>query len=182
MGSHRSSCCLSICLTLTIFSTNGFGEDRAVPTAAVGGPLAGSPVFDAPFSADAVTTVRFTFGDGLRLEQSTTARYFRDREGRVRIELEVPGPQSSLTMTERHMRTIVDERPGDGSATTLDPITRTARPQSRDLFGLGAGGHGSAFTVPIGGVRFLVVWRLADLLGRANSNGAGEGFRNESLD
>ena len=180
MDSHRSRLYLSICLTLTIFLADGFGQERAVLNA-VGGPLAGSPVFDAPFSADAVTTVRFTFGDSSQLEQITTARYFRDREGRVRIELEVPGPQSSLTMNERHIRTIVNERPGHGLANKLDPVTRTVRPQSWDLFGLGAGGNGSWFTVPVGGVRFLVVFRFTDLVSRSDSNDAGEEFRDESL-
>jgi hypothetical protein len=163
-----------------MLSANGFGQDRAVSTA-IGGPLAGSPIVDAPFSADAVTTLRLTLGDGSRLEQITTARYFRDGEGRVRIELEIPGPQSRSTTTERHIRTIVDERPGDGVVNTLDPITRTARFEPRDLFGLGAGGNGRWFTVPIGGVRFLVISRLPELLNHADSYGTGEGFRDEPL-
>jgi hypothetical protein len=70
------------------------------------GPL----VLDAPFEADAITTARLTLQDGTRLNQSTTARYYRDRAGHVRVELLMEGLRWTFT---------------------LDPVTRTARYASR---------------------------------------------------
>src|SRR5690349_10151302 len=53
--------------------------------------LAGPVVADAPFSADATTTVTQVLGDGTRIEQTTTARFYRDRAGRVRREQTILG-------------------------------------------------------------------------------------------
>jgi hypothetical protein len=53
--------------------------------------LTGSPVLDAPFSADATTMVRHTLGDGTRIERIARARYYRDSLGRVRVEQTIIG-------------------------------------------------------------------------------------------
>jgi hypothetical protein len=51
-----------------------------------GGPFARPPVLDAPFSADATTTIRQTRADGNVTEWTTKARYYRDSAGRVRVD------------------------------------------------------------------------------------------------
>ena len=53
-----------------------------LPAESIGGPLSGPPVLGAPFSADATTTVHAIPGDGTRLDQNTTDRYYRDSAGR----------------------------------------------------------------------------------------------------
>jgi hypothetical protein len=90
-------------------------------------------VADAPFSADATTTVTQVLGDGTRIEQTTSARFFRDRAGRVRREQTiiglgaVNGAGSAQTIT-------IDPDPSDGMAYTLDPVTRTAMRVPRVVF------------------------------------------------
>jgi hypothetical protein len=56
-----------------VLAATAFGQVK-VPDESIGGPLTGPPVFGAPFSADATTTVRAILGDGTRLAQSTTDR------------------------------------------------------------------------------------------------------------
>jgi hypothetical protein len=101
-----------------------------------GDVLAGPVVTDAPFSADATTTVTQVLGDGTRIEQTTTARFFRDRAGRVRREQTILG--LGALNAGRNMQTItIDPDPGDGTAYTLDPMTRTARRVPRISMPLG---------------------------------------------
>jgi hypothetical protein len=97
---------------------------RATPAAT--DVLTGPVVTDAPFSADATTTVTQILGDGTRIEQSTTARFFRDRIGRVRREQTIIG-LGALNAGGNTQTITVDPDPGDGTAYTLDPMTRTAR-------------------------------------------------------
>ena len=88
--------------------------------------LAGPVVTDAPFSADATTTVTQILGDGTRIEQNTTARFYRDRAGRVRREQTILG--LGALNGGGNMQTItIDPDPGDGTAYSLDPNTKTAR-------------------------------------------------------
>ena len=98
-----------------------------LPAESIGGPLSGPPVFGAPFSAHATTTVHAILGDGSRLDQSTTDRSYRDSAGRVRVERPMSGLPLPATMSERHIRTVIDPDPGDGGVYTLDAQTRTAR-------------------------------------------------------
>jgi hypothetical protein len=88
--------------------------------------LTGPVVTDAPFSADATTTVTQTLGDGTRIEQSTTAKFYRDRMGRVRREQTILG-LGALNAGGNTQTISIDPDPGDGTAYTLDPMTRTAR-------------------------------------------------------
>jgi hypothetical protein len=87
-------------------------------------------VTNAPYTADAVTTVTQILGDGTRIEQRVTARFYRDSAGRVRREQTVIGltaePQTTVTITPE---------PGIGSAYALDANARTAR-----RVGIGAAG------------------------------------------
>ena len=134
-----------------------------LPVESIGGPLTGPPVLGAPFSADATTTVHAILGDGTRLDQSTTDRYYRDSAGRVRVERPLSGLPAPTTVSERHIRTIIDSDPGDGGVYTLDAQTRTARAAPRSLVGMTTGG-GREFSVPVGGVRFLGFQRAGDRL------------------
>ena len=87
--------------------------------------LAGPVVPDAPFSAEATTTVTQVLGDGTRIEQTTTARFYRDRAGRVRREQTILGLGA---LAGGNMQTItIAPDPVDGTAFTLDPTTHTAR-------------------------------------------------------
>jgi hypothetical protein len=90
-------------------------------------PFSGPVVTNAPFSADAITTVTQVLGDGTRLEQRTTARFYRDSAGRVRREQTILG--LDVLNPSREARTVItiDPDPGDESAYTLDPTNRTAR-------------------------------------------------------
>src|SRR5205823_12356535 len=49
-------------------------------------PMVGPVVTGEPFSAEAVTTVTQTLSDGSRIEQRTSAKFYRDGGGRVRRE------------------------------------------------------------------------------------------------
>lgn len=88
--------------------------------------LAGPVVPDAPFSADATTTVTQILGDGTRIEQTTTARFYRDRAGRVRREQTILGLGGLNAGGNMQTITIAPD-PTNGTAFTLDPMTRTAR-------------------------------------------------------
>ena len=102
----------------------------AAPAAAVSiadDPLSGPIVTNAPFSADAVTTVTQVLSDGTRIEQTTTAKFYRDSAGRVRSEQTVLGlgaldpngqPRTTITVTTD---------PTTRTTYTLDPATKTAR-------------------------------------------------------
>jgi hypothetical protein len=94
------------------FAAAASGQVKA-PNESIGGPLTGPPVSGAPFSADATTIVQAILGDGTRLAQSTTDRYYRDSAGRVRVERQMDGMPAPLTISERHMRTIIDPDPSD---------------------------------------------------------------------
>ena len=102
-------------------------------------PMVGPVVRDAPYSADAVTTVTQVLGDGTRIEQRTTARFYRDSAGRVRREQTIIGltaePQTTITIAPD---------PGDGLAYALDADARTAR------------------RVPRGGEGLTVFWMTRD--------------------
>jgi hypothetical protein len=128
-------------LVFAALAATGFGQG-ALPAESTGGPLSGPPVVGSPFSADATTTVHAILGDGTRLDQTTTDRYYRDSAGRVRVERHMDGLPTPSTISERHIRTIIDPEPGDGGVLTLDAQTQTARAAPRDLMGTTAGGGG----------------------------------------
>ena len=123
---------------------------------------------NAPFSAEAVTTVNQTLRNGTRLEQSTTARYYRDSSGHVRVELLMEGLRQPKTMSERHIRLTVcpfaREFPDvpEPKCYSLDPVTRTKRWGNHWLLPLTKDGH--FLGVPVGGVRLLHFDRAQDIL------------------
>src|SRR5713101_5493860 len=72
---------------------------RHEPSEAAGGPFTVTAILDAPFSAEAITKVREALSNGTVLEQTVTARYYRDSRGRVRAELDTPwGPYVILAI------------------------------------------------------------------------------------
>jgi len=111
------------------YQARSVAELVSAPPDVLNGPV----VTDAPFSADGTTTVTQVLGDGTRIEQTTSARFFRDRAGRVRREQTiiglgaVNGAGSAQTIT-------IDTDPSDGTAYTLDPATRTAMRVPRVVF------------------------------------------------
>lgn len=132
-----------------------------LPAESIGGPLTGGPVVGAPFSADATTTVRAVLGSGRRLDQSTTDHYYRDALGRVRVDRPMTGLPAAVTLSERHMRTLIRPHPGAKTTYSLDAQTMTTRFAS--IMGMTAGGN-RWFSVPVGGVRFVDFRRAGDLL------------------
>ena len=96
-------------------------------------PMAGPVVTGAPFSADAITTVTQTLGDGTRIEQRTTAKFYRDGTGRVRREQTIIGLDGLNPSAEAQTVITIDTAPGGGMVYSLDPVARTARLVPRAL-------------------------------------------------
>lgn len=84
-------------------------------------------VADAPYSAEAVSEMVQTLGDGTRIVRSTTSSLARDWAGRTRREhgLSVIGPLATSPDADRRIVTISD--PEAGVSYMLDPQARTAR-------------------------------------------------------
>ena len=120
-------------------------------------PMTGPVITGSPFSADATTTVVQTLGDGTRIEQRATAKFYRDGTGRVRRELTVIGLDALDPSAQSRTVIHFDSVPGDPQPYTLDPVGRTARRVAR-------GSLGNAF----GAVRLnTVVWLAGSVAGRA---------------
>lgn len=144
--------CATACLQFVLgFPGTGLGQGWS----GAGGPLTGPVVRNAPFSADVTTTVRQTLGDGTRIERVATARYYRDMDGRVRVEQSIIGLEELDPGAASPVRTTVWPDPDDWGAYVLDPVTRLARKGPRDIAGMAIGG-GDTFALPLGGVRFLL--------------------------
>jgi hypothetical protein len=133
---------LELKLDLVIEAANLAAQGR---TARAGGPAApaglgtdpmtGPVVTGSPFSADATTTVVQTLGDGTRLEQRATAKFYRDGTGRVRRELTVIGLDALSPSAQSRTVITFDSVPGDPQPYTLDPVGRTARRVARGSLG-----------------------------------------------
>jgi len=91
------------------------------------GALSDAVFPNAPFSADAVTTVTQTLADGTKIEQRTTAKWFRDSSGRVRREQTVIGLDRLNPSAAPQTTISFDSVPGDPMPYTLNPATKTAR-------------------------------------------------------
>jgi hypothetical protein len=100
--------------------------------------MTGPLVTGAPFSAESATVVTQTLGDGTRIEQRLTAKFYRDTAGRVRREQTIIG-LDALTPAEP-ARTMItfDSVPGDPMPYVIDPVARTVRRMPRGAFGAGA--------------------------------------------
>ncbi len=158
--------CISVVVLATATAVLGQKPRRSD---LLGGPLAGPLVLGAPFSADAEMMATLTIA-GIPLRVASSARYYRDSAGRSRVEQLSSRVTPMSTKSERHISTIIDEDPSDRLIETIDPVTRTVRSLPRNVLGLGLGGDGDAFTVPIGGTRFLL-FRRADAVQRTQGLG-----------
>ena len=97
------------------------------------GTLSDAVIANAPFSADAVTTVTQTLADGTKIEQRATTKWYRDSSGRIRREQTVIG-LDRLTPSAPPQTTIsFDSVPGDPMPYTLNPAAKTARRVPRGL-------------------------------------------------
>jgi hypothetical protein len=76
---------LVLALGLGATTAGSASQVADAPPDALLGPLSAAPRFHAPFSATATTVVQQRTDRGL-IERSATARYYRDSNGRVRIE------------------------------------------------------------------------------------------------
>jgi hypothetical protein len=141
----------------SVASRQGVEADRRAPRA-TGGPLSRVPVLDRAFSAEAITTVRHTLADGTRIERIATARYFRDRAGRVRIEQHILGLDALSPDADGKVRITISPGPTAGGVYTLDPDKRTVSVGPRSTADWAVGG-GDTFAVPAGGANFLVFHR-----------------------
>src|SRR5688572_14136394 len=144
--------CVAVCCaaSLAVIPLRaGQGEPNG-NTDAIGSPLALPAVFNAAFSADAVTTVKQTLRDGTRIDQTATARYYRDSGGRVRVEQVVPGQ----TGQNRSLILIVSD-PHSRSVTTLERSTRTFFIGSRQVAAVAFNGR-HTFALPLATSRFLI--------------------------
>jgi hypothetical protein len=94
-------------------------------------------IANAPFSADATTTVTQTLGDGTKIEQKTTAKWYRDSTGRVRREQTAIGLDRLNPSAQPQTTITFDSVPGDPSPYMLDPTTRSARRAPRAVQWLG---------------------------------------------
>jgi hypothetical protein len=132
-------------------------------------------VKDAPYAAEAITTVKLTMFDGTKLERSVTAKFYRDSAGRVRREQTVMGLEAlDRNHDVRAVVIIVD--PVADVIDTIVPGTRTVNrlpmsalrnqpaapgePQqpsrvdlgTKDIDGLKAIGYRTTVTIPAGRV------------------------------
>jgi hypothetical protein len=105
----------------------------ASPQAAID-PMGGPLVTGAPFSADALTTVTQTLGDGTRLEQRVTAKFYRDTAGRVRREQTIIGLDALAPGTPSRTMITLDSVAADPMPYVIDPVARTARRMPRGSF------------------------------------------------
>ena len=105
-----------------------------------GGTLTDAVVPNAPFSADAVTTVTQTLGDGTKIEQRTTAKWYRDSTGRVRREQTVIGIDRLNPQGQPQTTITFDTVPNDPMPYSLNPANRTARRTPRGVQWFTVGG------------------------------------------
>jgi hypothetical protein len=101
--------------------------------------MTGPLVTGAPFSADASTLVTQTLGDGTRIEQRVTAKFYRDSAGRVRREQTIIGLDALTPAAPARTLITFDSVPGDPMPYVIDPVARTARRMPRAQF-QGSGG------------------------------------------
>lgn len=111
------------------------------------GPFAGPPVTGAPFSAIATTTVHGRLTDGSPIQQASTAYYYRDGAGRVRVEQTVPGSQPRVTIRTTDIgKGLVYLLAADKKSATVGPRFAADR----------AVGGGRSFALPVDRLKFLI--------------------------
>jgi hypothetical protein len=123
-------------------STTVAGQDISAIDA-IGGPFTGPPVFNAPFSADATTTLTESSGTVTGSTRKGRARYYRDSAGRVRVQQTVEGVNGRVTIIA------IDSEPGNQAAYTLHTRNKHLHPASRRMLANVFNG-GSTFAIPLG--------------------------------
>src|SRR5262249_2711039 len=171
---------LTFCLALAVaVPTATLGRQDPSPQD-IGGPFTGPSVPGAPFSAEAATTVRETLHDGTRIDQRSTARYYRDSVGRVRVEQTIIDVQGVNLAAAKPVRITIQPRHDRSAVYALDPSTRTAAfAGSRDLADIMVGG-GNTFALPLGIPAVLVFGRPGSARDHLVSRGVVD-VREESL-
>jgi hypothetical protein len=86
----------------------------------------GQIVRDAPFSAEGLTTLTLTLGDGTRIERRLPIKLYRDSLGRIRREQTIVG-LAALNPASESLEVVVMVDPVEGFTYTLSPSSRTAR-------------------------------------------------------
>jgi hypothetical protein len=129
-------------------------------------PGLGAPVLNAPFSAEAVTTWRPNESNA-RAEWRVRVRFYRDREGRVRVE------QTFVDHADDRspQRMVIASDPNGYTAFVVDGTTRTVSEYPRPVARNTVGGYGR-LVLPLSMTRFVTFERPQ--LWRAYENAAGE--------
>jgi hypothetical protein len=152
MTTYEVTRCVGLCLSVAVAITAaGLAQNDGV-----GNPFTGQTVVGAPFTADATTTIRKMHRDGSLIDRRATARYYRDRTGRVRVEQPLSDPGSTSVSGE--LRVTIQPDPAQSAVYTVNDATRTKRLCGRGCADSAIGG-GDTFSVPLGGIRFLVFAR-----------------------
>lgn len=84
----------------------------------------GTVVANAPFSGQQTTTETRTLADGTHITRTTTAQFYRDAQGRTRVERTFTGPAGASSQTAKTMVEIFD--PVASVSYFLDAKTLTA--------------------------------------------------------
>jgi hypothetical protein len=139
------ACVAASLLTVSPISAQERGGRRSggpPPTAASNtvttDPMTGPLVTGAPFSADSATVVTQVLGDGTKIEQRVTAKFYRDTTGRVRREQTIIGLDALDPATQSRTVITFDSVPADPMPYVIDPVARTVRRMPRGSFGAGA--------------------------------------------
>jgi hypothetical protein len=129
-------------------------------------PGLGTPVLNAPFSAEAVTTWRLN-EPSARSEWRASVRFYRDREGRVRVE------QTFVDHADDRspQRIVIASDPNDPMAFVIDCTAHTVNEFPRGVVRNTVGGYGR-LVLPMSMTRFVTFERPQ--LWRAYENAAGE--------
>jgi hypothetical protein len=128
-------------------------------------PGLGTPVLNAPFSAEAVTTWRLKESSA-RSEWRVSVRFYRDREGRVRVE------QTFVDHADGSpQRIVIASDPNDPMAFVIDSTAHTINEFPRGVVRNTVGGYGR-LVLPMSMTRFVTFERPQ--LWRAYENAEGE--------
>ena len=129
-------------------------------------PGLGAPVLNAPFSTEAVTTWHPN-GPSERSEWRASVRFYRDREGRVRVE------QTFVDHADDRnpQRIVIASDPNGQMAFVIDSTARTVSEYPRPVARNTVGGYGRR-VLPESMTRFVTFMRPQ--LSRAHDNVAGE--------
>jgi hypothetical protein len=139
---RRTEILLAIVAALAV-PANGQGYDSSNP---VGGPFSRLSVLNAPFAAEATTTIRELLPDRSARVHTVTARYYRNSQGRVRAELDTPWGAYVVVQIPTPERMAIY---------VLDPAKRTCRIAIDHIAAHLFNGEGSV-ALPVGKVCFQI--------------------------